>query len=77
MVEAAKVPQNADPRKELSWLGARLREKSTYAGLGTLLSAAVLFHVLPQEAVAPLVQYLTMFGIGVGGVIGVITKEGH
>ena len=60
----------------LEWAGARLREASTYNGLGTLLGAAVLFHFLPAADVGPIVKDVTMLGMSLGGLLGVVIPEG-
>jgi hypothetical protein len=60
---------------EISWLGARLREPSTYAGLSSLAAAAALFHLIPDGSGAGLVKYITMIGMGVGGLIAILLPE--
>ena len=63
--------------KTLAYLGARLRETSTYAGLGNLLGFAVMFHFLPQDAVAPIVKDVTMIGMGLGNLVAIFLPDGH
>jgi hypothetical protein len=60
---------------EISWVGARLREPSTYAGLSSLAAAAALFHLIPSGDGAALVKYVTMIGMGVGGLIAILLPE--
>lgn len=75
---AAKAAPNftqAQAEREISWLGARLREPSTYAGLGTLASAAAFFHLIPAGSGIDLVKYVTMVGMGIGGVIAIALPE--
>ena len=60
---------------EISWIGARLREPSTYAGLSSLAAAAALFHLIPSGDGADLVKYVTMIGMGVGGLIAILMPE--
>lgn len=53
----------------LTWLVARLSEKSTYLGLGLLLSAAGL-------SVAPdLGQAVVAVGVAVAGLVSVLLKD--
>ncbi|GEM_PF-4533855 len=77
----AKAAPAIDRQKveaEISWLGARLREPSTYAGLSSLAAAAALFHLIPSGDGADLVKYITMIGMGVGGLIAILLPEaGH
>lgn len=63
-IDTAKADQ------EISWLGARLREPSTYAGLA---GALLLFHVTgnPQGWV----QAVTMIGEGLGALIAIVLPE--
>jgi hypothetical protein len=56
--------------KKLSWLGARMREPSTYFGLGALLLA---IHTKDASSVADAV---TKIGEGLGGLLLVVTAEG-
>lgn len=60
---------------EISWLGARLREPSTYAGLSSLAAAAALFHLIPDGSGANLVKSITMVGMGAGGLIAILMPE--
>ncbi len=64
---AAKAAQKFDPpqiEQDASWLGARLKEPSTYAGLGVLLTLA--FHVANAGELAMNVQTI---GMAVGSII--------
>ncbi len=75
---AAKAAPAFDEQKvktEISWLGARLREPSTYAGLSSLAAAAALFHLIPDGSGANLVKYITMIGMGAGGLIAILLPE--
>lgn len=75
---AAKAAPAIDQQKveaEISWLGARLREPSTYAGLSSLAAAAALFHLIPSGAGTDLVKYVTMIGMSVGGLIAILLPE--
>ena len=56
-------------RKDVSWLGARLREPSTYAGVAAV--AAVLLHNLDPGVI----KDITMIGTGLGGVIAIAMPE--
>jgi hypothetical protein len=72
-------PQNPTPAKptfdkaraerDLSWIGARLKEPSTYAGLAAVLAV---FHLSTDPG---LVHSLTMIGMGIGGVISFVLPE--
>jgi hypothetical protein len=59
----------AELTKDVSWLGARLREPSTYAGLAAVLAVA---HLSSDPG---LVHSLAMIGTGLGGVIAFILPE--
>lgn len=54
-------------RRDLSWIGARLREPSTYAGLAAVLSG--LFHFANSAGWAAAIMSI---GIGVGGIIAIV-----
>ncbi len=60
--------------QEISWLGARLREPSTYAGLGILLG--LVFHLNNSQALAANLQTV---GVGAGmliaGLIAIFVPE--
>jgi hypothetical protein len=56
--------------QRISWIGARLREPSTYAGLAIVLGALFGFRNADQWASA-----LTSVGIGVGGIIAIVLPE--
>jgi hypothetical protein len=55
--------------QEVSWLGGRLREPSTYAGLAVLLSLA---HFADASTWANAIESI---GIGVGGIIAILLPE--
>jgi hypothetical protein len=55
----------------VSWLGARLREPSTYAGLAVLLGAFGHF-TLPHGAM----DNIALIGTGIGGLIAIFLPEG-
>lgn len=56
-------------RDSIWWTGDRLREPSTYAGLGILLGS---LHVAGAPA---WVQAITLLGTGIGGVIAIVLPE--
>ena len=60
----------AEVKKDVAWLGARLREPSTYLGLSALLAA---FHLADASS---WVSAVTSIGLGVGGIIGILLPEG-
>ena len=60
----------ASAEKDISWLGARLREPSTYAGLAAVLAVA---HLSTDPG---LVHDITLIGTGLGGVIAFFLPEG-
>lgn len=71
MTDPAKPSfDKAKAEQEISWLGARLREPTTYAGLGILLTAV--FHFGNGQTLA---AALTSIGIGVGGIIAILLPE--
>lgn len=59
----------ADTKQEVSWVGARLREPSTYAGLGALFALA---HVADASSWQHAVESI---GLGLGGVIAILLPE--
>ena len=59
----------ARAEKDISWLGARLREPSTYAGLAAVLAV---FHLSTDSG---LVHSLTMIGMGIGGLVSFVLPE--
>ncbi len=61
-----------EAEKEVSWLGARLREPSTYVGAGAVLVG--LLH-LSAGAAATDASVLTYGGLFLGGVIGMFLPE--
>jgi hypothetical protein len=60
----------AKAEQDVSWVGARLREPSTYAGLAVLLGLAHFGNVDGWVAA------LTSIGVGIGGVIAIVLPEG-
>ncbi len=70
---AGKSAAKIDERKleqEASWIGARLREPSTYAGLAALLGLIGL-----DGGAADLVKNISMIGMGIGGLIAIVLPE--
>jgi hypothetical protein len=70
---AAKAAPKVDEQaveQDISWLGARLREPSTYAGLGILLAA------LHFGDVSDWVSAISSIGVGIGGIIAIVLPEG-
>ena len=59
----------ARAERDISWLGARLREPSTYAGLAAVLAV---FHLSSDPG---LLHSLSLIGTGIGGVISFILPE--
>ena len=55
--------------QDISWLGARLREPSTYAGLGIVLAALHLANA------GDWVSAITAIGTGIGGIIAILLPE--
>ena len=55
--------------RDLSWLGARLREPSTYAGLAALLG------VVGLSADPGVLKSVSMIGMGIGGLISFVLPE--
>jgi len=55
--------------RDISWLGARLREPSTYAGLGIVLAALRLANA------GDWVSAITAIGTGIGGIIAIVLPE--
>jgi len=56
--------------RDVSWIGARMREPSSYAGLAVLLGA-----VLHVSGAGDLAASLTSIGIGIGGLIAFFLPE--
>ena len=59
----------AELTKDISWIGARMREPSSYAGLGMVLVA---LHVADATNLA---TALTSIGIGIGGLVAILLPE--
>ena len=55
--------------KDASWIGARLREPSTYAGLAAVLG------VMGLGTDPGLVKNLSMIGMGLGGLLSFVMPE--
>lgn len=71
MTDPAKPSfDKAKAEQEISWLGARLREPSTYAGLAVVLTAV--FHLSNGQSWAAAIASI---GIGIGGIIAIILPE--
>jgi hypothetical protein len=71
-------PQESTAEKveeEIGYFGARLREPSTYASLGAVIGAAVLFHFVPAEGAQELIKDIMAAGIAIGGIIGVFLPD--
>jgi hypothetical protein len=66
---SASVIDKAKVERDVSWLGARLREPSTYAGLAVLLGMFGL-HDVPQA-----VKDISEIGMGLGGLIAIFLPE--
>lgn len=56
--------------RDVSWLGARMREPSSYAGLAALFG--VVLHLSNANAWA---AALTSIGVGIGGIIAIMMPE--
>jgi len=70
----------ADVEQKVSYIGARLREKSTYAGLSIALGFALpyLSHYVPGlsgDSAASIVDAISSIGIGVGTLIAIFLPE--
>jgi hypothetical protein len=59
----------ARAERDISWIGARLREPSTYAGLAAVLAV---FHLSTDPG---LMHDLTLIGTGIGGLISFVLPE--
>lgn len=66
---AAKLDK-AELKKDVSWLGARLREPSSWAAVSALLG------VLNLSLDPGLMHDLSLIGMGLGGVIAFVLPEG-
>jgi len=69
LASAPKINKQ-DVEQNVSWLGARLREKSTYAGLAVLLGVAGL-----GANAGPLANDISLIGMGIGGLLAVLMPE--
>jgi len=61
---------------DLQWAGDRLREASTYAGLGLILGAAFALLHVPTADVPAVVKDVMSIGMGLGGLVAVVLPEG-
>ena len=57
--------------KDVSWIGARLSEKSTYAGLTVLISLAFP-HLTDAAGYA---NDISLIGMGIGGLVALLLPE--
>ena len=60
-------------KQDASWIGARLREPSTYVGLGAVL---VGFFHLDAATAAVDASTLSYGGLFLGGLLGMVLPEG-
>lgn len=67
---AAAKFDKAELEKDVSWLGARLREPSSWAAVAALLG------VLNLSVDPGLMHDLSLVGMGLGGVIAFVLPEG-
>ncbi len=72
---AKRLLDEQEVEQGVSWLGARLREPSTYAGLGAIAGAAAFFHLIPNGNSTDVVKYVTTIGMALGGLIAVLLPE--
>jgi hypothetical protein len=76
MSDTSNAPAQSKPafdkarlEKDVSWIGARLREPSTYAGLAAVLG------VMGLGADPGLVKNISMIGMGLGGLLSSVLPE--
>jgi hypothetical protein len=72
--------KDAKVEKEISYIGARLREKTTYAGLLVVVSfllpfLAKYFPALGMANASDIVAAISSVGIGIGGLIAIALPE--
>jgi hypothetical protein len=72
---APKTDKVANAEQEISWIGARMREPSTYAGLSGLAAAAAIFGLIPSTDANELVKDITVAGMAIGGILGIVLPE--
>jgi hypothetical protein len=86
LCKPARVSAQANDKAELvekiGYIGARLRERSTYAGLTVLVAFLLPFMAkyvptFSHASAAVIVDYISMIGIGVGGLIAIFVPEGR
>ena len=69
-----KVMANTNVEQDVGYIGARLREKSTYAGLAAMLGFGIALtkgHIDPTA----LAGALESLGIGIGALIAIFVPE--
>jgi xanthine/uracil permease len=71
----------SDMKKEISYVGARLRESSTYAGLIVIVSVGLplLAKYVPSLGMAnaqDVVNAISLVGTGIGALIAIVLPEG-
>ena len=76
MSDTSNTPAQSKPafdkarlERDVSWIGARLREPSTYAGLAAVLG------VMGLSTDPGLVKNLSMVGMGLGGLVSFLLPE--
>lgn len=78
--QAAKPATKESAEQEISYLGARLREKSTYGGLAVLVGLVLPYLTrldpgLAHTSVNTIVTAISDLGIGIGLFIGIVLPE--
>jgi hypothetical protein len=61
--------------KDIGYVGGRLREMSTYAGIGNLVGALAIFHFVPATAAPDIVKDIVGIGMGLGGLIAMVLPD--
>lgn len=77
---AAKAAPKENVEQEIGYVGARLREKSTYAGLAVLVSIVLpllskYFPALTAGTPTEIINAISALGIAIGGIIAVVMPE--
>lgn len=77
---AGKPVPKQSAAQEISYIGARLREKSTYAGLSVVISLALPFlskyvPALSGDDAAQIVNAISALGVAIGGIIAILLPE--
>lgn len=75
MVDEKKVGVKDEAWGIAAWVAARLSEKSTYSGLGTLLAFGLARWPGFQHYAGDLAVYIMDIGVGLGGILTIIMKE--